>query len=61
MPCRPCLVVLVLVPPQAATHGDEVCGVLAVNELIAEGFLADACVRHNVSLTVVMGNPRAVA
>ena len=45
----------------AATHGNEICGVLGINELIAEGYLHRACVDNNVALTVILGNPRATA
>ena len=44
-----------------ASHGNETCGALGVNELILEGFLQDTCIKCNVALTVILGNPRATA
>lgn len=40
-------------------HGDEVCGVHAVNELITEGYFDDPLNFTGTSLTIILGNPLA--
>jgi succinylglutamate desuccinylase len=41
-------------------HGNEVCGLEAVNELLQEGFFKHGYDKHNVRVTILLGNPRAV-
>lgn len=41
-------------------HGNEVCGLLAVNELLREGFFKHGFDHRNIRVTVMLGNPRAV-
>lgn len=40
-------------------HGNEICGLVAVNELVQEGFFKHR-IPQDVSVTVMLGNPRAV-
>eukprot|EP00930_Biecheleria_cincta_P100528 TRINITY_DN92159_c0_g1_i1.p1 TRINITY_DN92159_c0_g1~~TRINITY_DN92159_c0_g1_i1.p1 ORF type:complete len:305 (-),score=34.95 TRINITY_DN92159_c0_g1_i1:127-1041(-) len=44
-------------------HGNEQCGIFAVNELVREGFFVDIWESHCeiAEITLVIGNPRAVA
>eukprot|EP00026_Physarum_polycephalum_P002624 Phypoly_transcript_02631.p1 GENE.Phypoly_transcript_02631~~Phypoly_transcript_02631.p1 ORF type:complete len:853 (+),score=145.66 Phypoly_transcript_02631:90-2648(+) len=42
-----------------AVHGDEVCGVHAVNELISEGFFDETKNFEGISLAIILGNPLA--
>jgi len=39
-------------------HGNEICGLLAVNELLREGFFKKGF--ENMRVTILIGNPRAV-
>jgi len=41
-------------------HGDEVCGLVAVNQLLQEGFFKHGFDNKNVRVTILLGNPRAV-
>jgi len=41
-------------------HGDETCGMFAVNELIQEGFFTQMMKQSTVKLTVMLANPRGV-
>jgi len=41
-------------------HGDETCGLTAVNELIDEGFFENGFDIQNQRATIVLGNPKAV-
>jgi len=41
-------------------HGDETCGMYAVNELIKEGFLLQAMKLSTIKLDILLANPRGV-
>jgi succinylglutamate desuccinylase len=41
-------------------HGNEVCGLLAVNELLQEGFFKHGFDKSSTRVTILLGNPRAV-
>jgi len=41
-------------------HGNEICGLVAVNELLNEGFFKHGFDSSRMSVTIVLGNPRAV-
>jgi len=41
-------------------HGDEIAGLVAVNELITEGFFENGFDTEHDKVTVVIGNPQAV-
>jgi len=41
-------------------HGDEVCGLTAVNELIEEGFFEENLDFKHERVTIILGNPKAV-
>jgi len=41
-------------------HGNETCGLVAVNELIEEGFFSDGFDTNRTQVTIILGNPRAL-
>jgi len=41
-------------------HGDEICGLNAVNELIEEGFFEESLDFKHERVTIILGNPKAV-
>jgi len=41
-------------------HGDEICGLIAVNELIEEGFFEETLDFKHERVTIILGNPKAV-
>jgi len=41
-------------------HGNEICGLLAANELLREGFFTNGIDNKNLSVIIMIGNPRAV-
>lgn len=41
-------------------HGDETCGLNAVNELLEEGFFEKGFDSKNVQVNILLGNPKAV-
>jgi len=41
-------------------HGDEICGLTAVNELIEEGFFENSLDCEHERVTIILGNPKAV-
>jgi len=44
----------------ACIHGDEIAGMIAVNELIEEGFFDHGFDTENERVTIILGNPQAV-
>jgi len=41
-------------------HGNEICGLVAVNELLQDGFFKHGFPSNEVRVTIMLGNPRAV-
>jgi len=41
-------------------HGNETCGLVAVNQLLQEGFFKHGFDAKTLSITILLGNPRAV-